>query len=94
MVPLSCYDFIKYVDEKNYRIVGTIEKENISVYFESRNTVINLSMLKRYFGNYYIKEKCYSEEKEFRFTCLPYQIIDDKYSLDIECPELLNFVTL
>ncbi len=88
----SCYDFIKYVDDKNYRIIGAIEKENISIYFESQNTVINLSMLKRYFGNYYIKEKCYSDEKEFRFIYLPYQIIDDKYSLDIECSELLHFV--
>jgi hypothetical protein len=50
--------------------------------------------LKKYFGNYYLKDKKYSDEKEFRFIYLTYKIINDDFFVDIECPKLLNFVTL
>ena len=66
-----CFDWIEYIESKNHKYYQEKEKRNVRFVKPhlQPGECMNLSLIRRYFDNYFIKEKKrYELEKEFRFV--------------------------
>lgn len=95
-----CYDFVTYVESKNQLHWQEVEHENVQFnnHLLQTGQVVNLSIIRRHFDNYFTKESgYYKDEKEFRFVFYPLadaDVIGDGTILTLDTYKLSSIVSV